>query len=376
MSTTALDNSRWIDEDPKPLAAGALTFAVHAAFAAVLLLNMSWQQQVQPHASVKLWESMPVSAKKTAERSKPKPSPAPRKTEPVSKPTPANEPKPLEKPVQPAPPRPALEPAPEPVAAFTPKPVSARVAPTPEPPPPRVDVALEAAPAPLAASAPQRADLAAPTRERKTAQAAPEPPGRVVAQPSPSLQPAALEEQPAPRPEVDVEELKRQRALALAQLLREEEAARLDDTLDQERQQRIAEQKERLAERERKLAKELEKIRVAAEQRQDEEEAKAVNEAAGRQLTDDYRARISAKIRQRVILPPDLRGNPEANYQVSLLPDGTVTQVRLLQSSGVATYDAAVERAILAAQPLPVPQEPGLFQANFRNLLLSFRPKE
>jgi len=179
-----------------------------------------------------------------------------------------------------------------------------------------------------------------------------------------------------PRPEVNVEELKRQRALALAQLLREEEAARLDDTLDQERQQRIAEQKERLEERERKLAKELEKIRVAAQQRQDAEEAEAAKEAAGRQLTDDYRARISAKIRQRVILPPDLRGNPEANYQVSLLPDGTVTQVRLLQSSGVATYDAAVERAILAAQPLPVPQEPGLFQANFRNLLLSFRPKE
>lgn len=170
--------------------------------------------------------------------------------------------------------------------------------------------------------------------------------------------------------------MKRQRALALAQLLREEEAARLDDTLDQERQQRIAEQKERLEERERKLAKELEKIRVAAQQRQDAEEAEAAKEAAGRQLTDDYRARISAKIRQRVILPPDLRGNPEANYQVSLLPDGTVTQVRLLQSSGVATYDAAVERAILAAQPLPVPQEPGLFQANFRNLLLSFRPKE
>ena len=57
MSTIALDTSRWIEEEPKPLAAGALTFAVHAAFAAVLLLNMSWQQRVQPHASVKLWES-------------------------------------------------------------------------------------------------------------------------------------------------------------------------------------------------------------------------------------------------------------------------------------------------------------------------------
>lgn len=374
MSTTAFDTCRWIDDEPKPLAAGILTIAVHAAFAAILLLNMSWQQKIQPHASVKLWESMPVSEKKTAARKTPKPAPAPAKVEPVSEPAPARESIPVNKPPQPAPPRPALEPVPEPVAAFVPEPVSAKVTPTPAPPQPKLDVALESPPAPI--SAPPRADLAAPARERKFEQTAPEPPGRVIAQPSPSLPTAALAEQPAPRPEVDIEELKRQRALALAQLLREEESARLDDTLDQERQARVAEQRKRLEERERKLAQELEEIRVAAQQRHDEREIQAATEAAARQLTDDYRARISAKIRQRVILPPDLRGNPEANYEVSLLSDGTVTQVRLLQSSGVATYDAAVERAILAAQPLPVPPEPGLFQANFRNLLLSFRPKE
>jgi colicin import membrane protein len=71
-----------------------------------------------------------------------------------------------------------------------------------------------------------------------------------------------------------------------------------------------------------------------------------------------------------------MQGNPEAVYTVSLLPGGTVTQVQLLRSSGVPAYDAAVERAILAAQPLPVPEDPALFQANFKNLLLNFRPKE
>ena len=93
-------------------------------------------------------------------------------------------------------------------------------------------------------------------------------------------------------------------------------------------------------------------------------------------MTEDYRARISARIRQRVILPPDLQGNPEAIYNVSLLPGGTVTEVRLVKTSGVATYDAAVERAIFAAQPLPVPEDPGMFQANFKKLRLNFRPKE
>lgn len=374
MSAITFDISRWIDDEPRPLAAGLLTFAVHAGFAAILLLNMSWPQKIQPHASVKLWESMPVSTQKTTQRSQPKPAAAKPRAEPVSKPAAPVESRPARQPDQPAPPRPTLEPLPERVAAFAPEPVSAKVAPAPAPPRPNVDTAFEPAPAPVAA--PPRADLAAPARERKFDQTAPEPPRSAIAQPSPSLPPAALEEQPAPRPEVDIDELKRQRALALAQLLREEENARLDDTLDQERQARIAEQRKRVEERERKLAQELEQIRAAKQQRHEEQEAKTAAEAAARQLTDDYRARISAKIRQRVILPPELRGNPEANYAVSLLPDGTVTQVRLLQSSGVATYDAAVERAILAAQPLPVPTEPGLFQANFRNLLLSFRPKE
>ena len=149
-------------------------------------------------------------------------------------------------------------------------------------------------------------------------------------------------------------------ALELAQLLRDEESARLEGTLEQEREARSAELRKRLEERERKLAQELSEIRTATEQRRQDEQAQAQRDAAARALSDDYRARISAKIRQRVILPPDLQGNPEAIYAVSLLPGGTVTEVRLLKTSGVSTYDAAVERAILAAQPLPVPEEPGL----------------
>ena len=48
----------------------------------------------------------------------------------------------------------------------------------------------------------------------------------------------------------------------------------------------------------------------------------------------------------------------------------------LRKSSGVPAYDAAVERAIMAAQPLPVPSETDLFQENFRELALVFRPKD
>jgi colicin import membrane protein len=271
---------------------------------------------------------------------------------------------------KPAPPAPEIEAAPEPILKPAPKPVSVPTESTP-PPPPRLEVAQPAAPAP----APPRADLAAPMRE-KLDQPPPDPVTPFSAEPPPPVTPATFEEQAPPQPEVDVEDLKRQRALALAQLLREEETVRLDDTLDQEREARIVEARKRLEERERKLAQELGEIRTASQQRRDEQEAQEARDAAAREATEDYRARISAKIRQRVILPPDLQGNPEAIYSVSLLPGGKVTQVRLLQTSGVATYDAAVERAILAAQPLPVPEDSHLFQTNFKNLRLNFRPKE
>jgi colicin import membrane protein len=310
-----------------PVGAGVLAVAVHVGFAIMLMLNMNWQHHIQPNASIKLWESMPTNSVKRAQHSKPRTKPKPK-------------------------------PAPEPVA---------RPAPSPSP---KLGV-----PPPAAALPPAPADLAAPVRE-KIDQRPPEPENTVSVQPQPSETPAPIEEQPAPKPEINVEEMKRERALALAQKLREQESERLADRLDQERETRLAQAQELQEEREQRLAQQLSEIHVATEQPQDLPQAQDNSVAAARAVTDDYRARISARIRQRVILPPDLQGNPEAIYTVSLLPGGTVTEVRLLKTSGVATYDAAVERAILAAQPLPVPEDPALFQASFKNLRLNFRPKE
>ena len=52
--------------------------------------------------------------------------------------------------------------------------------------------------------------------------------------------------------------------------------------------------------------------------------------------------------------------------------DGEVQEILLLKSSGTPAYDSAVERAILMAQPLPVPNDPDAFQA-FRRIRLVFR---
>jgi colicin import membrane protein len=84
-----------------------------------------------------------------------------------------------------------------------------------------------------------------------------------------------------------------------------------------------------------------------------------------------WQDKIRAKIRGNIILPRDIPGNPEAVYDVALLPNGEVLSARRTRSSGHAGYDDAVYRAILKSSPLPKPDNPALFE---RRLELRFRP--
>lgn len=81
--------------------------------------------------------------------------------------------------------------------------------------------------------------------------------------------------------------------------------------------------------------------------------------------------KIRAKIKGNIILPRDLPGNPEAIFDVTLLPTGEVLTVHKRKSSGHAAYDDAVERAIMKSSPLPKPDDAALFR---RQLELKFRP--
>jgi len=78
-------------------------------------------------------------------------------------------------------------------------------------------------------------------------------------------------------------------------------------------------------------------------------------------------------VRGNIVLPPDIKGNPEAQFEVTQLPSGDVLNVRLKKSSGNSAWDAATERAIHKSSPLPKPSKPELFS---RTLTLTFRPQE
>jgi colicin import membrane protein len=136
-----------------------------------------------------------------------------------------------------------------------------------------------------------------------------------------------------------------------------------------------------------KKAKE-QKARVAAEverlqkeQLAEEESRRLQKKAAGAQaavkknLTDEYKAKILAKIKSRIVPPPDLPNDPVAEFDVTLLPGGEILRVKLRKSSGFPSFDKAVETAIVLSRPLPLPPDPALF-SNFRDLSLKVHYNE
>ncbi len=111
-------------------------------------------------------------------------------------------------------------------------------------------------------------------------------------------------------------------------------------------------------------AEEIERARQAAEAQA------AITSEIGK-----YVGLIQSKIRRNIVMPPDVPNGVKAEFDVVLIPGGTVLSKKLSMSSGIPAYDSAVERAILKAQPLPLPPDVGMFN-HFRELHLSFCPEE
>ncbi len=146
-----------------------------------------------------------------------------------------------------------------------------------------------------------------------------------------------------------------------------------------------------LEEKQKDVKKQQAAVQAALKQQQEGEEAEAQRRAveqedaqrrlaaqqalAQAKLRNEYIERIRAKIRSKVVDLPNIQGNPEAEFDVVLIPGGEVLSAKLKRSSGNAAYDRAVERAIFSAQPLPLPPDPAMFR-EFRELNLKFRPQE
>lgn len=187
----------------------------------------------------------------------------------------------------------------------------------PQPPPPKVEPKVEPKPEPRI----EKPDIA--IKEPPKPKPKPPPP-KPVAKP-----------QPKPAPPKD-DEFRKQLQAQQAQVAKEEAAIKVQQQ-EAELQQLLATQA--ASDRSKALASWVDKIR--------------------------------AKIRGNIVLPPGIKGNPEARFVIVLLPTGEVLDVRKTQSSGLPALDDAIDRAIRKSTPLPKPDDASVFE---RKIEITYRP--
>ncbi len=66
-----------------------------------------------------------------------------------------------------------------------------------------------------------------------------------------------------------------------------------------------------------------------------------------------YPGLIKARVKPNIVFTEDIAGNPTAEVEVRTSPDGTIVGSKLVKSSGVASWDKAVLKAIDKTEVLP-----------------------
>jgi colicin import membrane protein len=216
---------------------------------------------------------------------------------------------------------------------------------------------------------------------------APKPEPKAEPRPEPRPEPKA-EPKPEPKPDIALEQEKKRKEEAERKRKEEAEQKRREEAEQKKREEALkakaeAERKEKeLAEQRRREDLEAERKRVqdqlarelaaAPKSAAPKAPAGVPGAAAEPSALVTWQRQIEAKVRSNIVLPPDLTGNPEAQFDVTLLPTGEVLSVKLVRSSGNRVLDDAWERAILKSSPLPKPARADLFR---RDLRLVFRPR-
>ena len=193
--------------------------------------------------------------------------------------------------------------------------------------------------------------------------APPPPPPEVKPEPKPEPPPPPPKaEVPKPSPKPDIAEVQKPKPKPKAEVKPKPkaEAPKRDRDLEKRVQEQLAMEQKAVAQQDAERRERELKALIA--KREADARAKALA---------TWQDKIRSKIRGNIILPQGIPGNPEAVFDVALLPTGEVLSAKQRRSSGHAAYDEAVYRAILKSSPLPKPDDARLFE---RQLELRFRP--
>lgn len=87
--------------------------------------------------------------------------------------------------------------------------------------------------------------------------------------------------------------------------------------------------------------------------------------------SDSYGGRIRARVRPNIVFTDDIAGNPTAEVEVRMAPDGTITSSKIVKSSGVKSWDNAVLRALDKTETLPRDVDGRVHTP----LIIEFKPK-
>lgn len=230
-------------------------------------------------------------------------------------------------------------------------------------------------------------------------------PKEVVAPPAPPPKPV-VREQPKPEPvkrDADIAlEREKKRKEAEARERREEqerererqkklEAQRKQDELKKAEEQKKQEQAKLAAAEKRKKEEEDRKRREKEKQEElrlaklREENLRRMQGLAGGTgapsasgsaarssgPSASWAGRVRARVKPNIVFSDDVSGNPAADVEVRLSPDGTIVGKRLVKSSGVKAWDEAVLRALDKTESLPRDTD-GRVPPSF---IIEFKPK-
>ncbi len=212
-----------------------------------------------------------------------------------------------------------------------------------------------------------------------------EPKPVVEEKPEPKVEPKPepkIEEKPKPEePKVDIELEKKKKELELKKdkeltdKLEQDKklkAIQAESREDELKEKEALKQKKAEEKKQKDALKKLQQEALSDEKGNDDKQASAANAS----LIGEYTEKIKAKIRGNVNKTLCGDGNPELRFEINVLPTGQLSgNPSLIKSSGNTACDEAVERAIIASEPLPLPDDASL-KAQFKNLKLKFRPND
>lgn len=310
----------------------ALAALAHLVLIAALTWGVSWKTSAdQPAVEAELWSAVPQQA-------------APRA-------------------VQPPAPKPPPEPAPEP---------------KPEPPPPEPAKAPPPPPPPQAEPDNREADIALQKQKERLEQ-------------EKKLREQQLQREKEQREKAEKEKAQKEKAerekAEKARAEKEKAEKEKAEREKAEREKREA-QKKAEAEKQKKLAEEKRKAEADARRAEElrQEQLRRIQGLAGATGGENatgnaqrssgpsgsYGGKVAAKVKPNIVYPDVIPGNPRAEVEVRAAPDGTITGVRLTQSSGNKAWDDAVVRALYKTETLPRDVDGRVPPA----LVIGFRPKD